>query len=115
VYRLVAIVAAAMPFAFALIRASVTGNDWRYFWLAAASLVGAAVTTSVKPSSRKASSGVLILLGAVVIATASAGAAALLLGTRWNLGMLVVASSFGLCSAVGCFLYRLAQTQPAAR
>jgi CHASE2 domain-containing sensor protein len=108
-YRALAMVAAAMPFAFALIRAGVTGNDWRYLWLAAASLAGAAATTSVQPSSRKASSGVLILLAAVVIATASAGAAALLLGTRWNLGMLVVASSFGLCSAVGSFLYRLAR------
>ena len=108
-YGALGIIAAATPFAFALIRAVQTGSDFRYFWLAIASLVGAAITTRVGRTRRNASSGVLVLLAAVVIATASAVAAALLLGTTWNVGMLVVAFSFGLCSAVGCLLYRLAQ------
>jgi hypothetical protein len=110
-YRALAIVAAATPFAFALIRAVQTGSDFRYFWLAAASLAGAAVTASVGRASRNVSYDVLVLLAAVVMATAAAAASAMLLGTRWNVGMLIVASAFGLCSAVGCFLYRLARAR----
>lgn len=108
--RALAIAVGAAPFAFALIRAVQTGSDFRYFWIALASLLGAVVVMRLGRASRAhARSAVVLGAGAVVTGTTFAAIAALLIGTRWNAGMLIVAAAFGFCAAAGSLLYTLAR------
>ena len=108
--RLLAISAAVLPFAFGIIRAISTGNDFRYIWVALASFIGAAALMSVVSVSRSGARGALALSAAVfVVATLAAVLAAMLLGTALGPGILVVASSFGVCFAFGTCLRSLAQ------
>jgi hypothetical protein len=94
--------AAGAPFAFALIRAARTGDDFRYFWVAAAAFVGGLLATAVgKPYARTAPALFGLIL---VVATTFAVAAALLIGTVLGPGILVVGLSFGLCFAVSSVL-----------
>ena len=106
--RALAVAIAAVPFAFALIRAITTRHDVRYFWVALGSLVGG---VSVMWLARTAGRSVrfLVALAAASFAggTLLAMTAALLLGTRLGPGMLVVATSFALCTAAGCLLHAL--------
>jgi hypothetical protein len=106
--RALAIAIAAVPFAFALVRAITTRHDVRYFWVALGSLLGG---VSVMLLTRTAGCSVRFLVAMAAAsfagATLLAIAAALLLGTRLGPGMLVVASSFALCTAAGCLLHAL--------
>ena len=95
--RVLAILAAAVPFAFGLIRLAQTGNDARYLVVAAASLFGAAVATKFARTAKVAA--------AFLSATAIAVLAAILLGTRLGPGMLVVAAGFSFCFAVAATLH----------
>ena len=108
-FRALSITFAGLPLAFGLVRAVSTGTDLRYVWVALASLLGAAAIMAVARTSR---GGPLVAFAmaaaAFVTSTFLAMLAALLLGTRMGAGMLVVASSFGLCCAVSCLLYKLA-------
>lgn len=110
--RLIAlsILVAAVPFAFALIRAARTGNDLRYFWVALASLLGAMATIAVgKAHMRRPIAFVALVAGVFVIATLLAVFAALLIGTTLGLGIIVVGVGFGFCFAVGALLHILAR------
>lgn len=102
---LLAFAAAAVPFAFGIVRAISSGTDFRYIWVALASLIGAAAVMSVVRVSRAGLRGALALSVAVfVAATLAAALAARLLGTTVGPGMLVVVSAFGCCFAAGaCF------------
>jgi hypothetical protein len=101
---------AAVPFAFALVRAVQTGYDLRYFWVALASLLGAMATTAVGRAHTKRPIAVVALAaGVFVIATLLAVLAALLIGTTLGLGIIVVGSAFGFCFAVGALLHVLAR------
>lgn len=112
--RSLAIALAALPLAFGLVRAISTGNDLRYVWVALASLLGAAVIMAVARSSSVGPLVAVAMSAAVfVISTFLAMLAALLLGTRMGAGMLVVASSFGLCCAASCLLDKLAGSRGA--
>ena len=95
-HQSLAILAAATPFAFALVRAVRTGNDLRYLWVALGSLGGAAVTTAVA----RRLSPALVATSVFVTSTLFAVLTALLLGTKLGPGILVVASGFGVCFAV---------------
>src|SRR5438093_11243582 len=78
---------AAIPFAFALVRALRTGYDFRYLWVALASLLGAAALMAVrKRDNRKPQAAVALSAGAFVMATLCALLAASLLGTTAGLG-----------------------------
>jgi hypothetical protein len=104
--RALSIFFGAVPFAFALLRAVTTGTDFRYLWVALASLCGAAAVIAVaRRSSRRR--GFVVPAGVFVLATTSAAVAAMLLGTRLGPGLLVVASAFGFCLAVGAALHIL--------
>jgi peptidoglycan/LPS O-acetylase OafA/YrhL len=104
------IVFAAVPFAFALIRAVRTGYDLRYLWVALASLVGATSVMVVgRAYSRRPHVVVALSAGAFVIATLFAVLAALPLGTKVGPGILIVGSAFGFCCAVSCLLHSLAR------
>src|SRR6478672_4836942 len=101
---------AALPFAFALIRAITTRHDVRYFWVALGSLIGGVSGMLLTRATGRdvrflAAKAAMSFAGSMLLAMA----VALLLGTRLGLGMLVVASSFALCTAAGCLLYALAR------
>jgi len=101
---------AAVPFAFALIRFGQTGYDVRYLCVALASLLGATMVMVVGNAyTRGLTVRVALSAGAFVIATLCAMLAAVLLGTTVGLGILVVASAFGFCSAASCVLHVLAR------
>ena len=105
-----ALACAAVPFAFALIRAVQTGNDFRYFWVALGGLCGAAATMAVARRYDRTSNAA-VALPVAVFATASVLAvlAALLIGTSLGPGVLVVGAAFGFCFAAGCLLLQLAR------
>jgi peptidoglycan/LPS O-acetylase OafA/YrhL len=98
----------SLPFLFGLLRAVTTGNDLRYLWVAAAALLGAgAFTAAAREQMRRPRVAVAYSLGSFIVATLAATAAAMLLGTRFGPGLLVVASSFALCCAIGCMLFAM--------
>ena len=100
-----AVGAVAVPFVFGAVRARSTGSDFRYLWVALASLIGAAAVMSVVRVSKAGPRGALALAVAVFLAaTFAAALAARLQGTAFGVGMLVVVSAFGCCFAAGaCF------------
>jgi hypothetical protein len=99
---------AVVPFAFALVRAFRTGNDFRYVWVALASSLGAAAVIAVGTADRRKPWAALPLTaGAFVMATVCALFAAFLLGTTAGLGMLVVGSAFGFCYAASGLFHTL--------
>jgi hypothetical protein len=106
--RSISIFFVAMPFLFGLLRAVMSGNDFRYLWVAAASLCGAAAFTAATHA-QSYRRRIALSIGAFIVATACATAAAILLGTRFGPGLLVVAASFGFCSAAGCALFAITQ------
>src|SRR3954468_21516195 len=96
----------AVPFAFGLIRAVRTGYDFRYLWMAFASLIGAAGIIAISRGSRRPVPIAFALSAAAFVSsTLLAMVAAMLLGTRMGPGMLVVAASFGLCFATGVLVH----------
>jgi hypothetical protein len=106
----ISILFAAAPFAFAAVRAIRTGYDFRYLWVALASLLGtSAVMVVGKADSRRPNSAAALSAVVFVIATLLAVLAAWLLGTRVGPGSLVVGSAFGFCCAATCALYVLAR------
>jgi hypothetical protein len=98
----------ALPFLFALLRAATTGTDFRYLWVAAAALFGAATFTALTkaPDRRRR---IALSIGAFIVATLCATSAAMLLRTRFGPGLLVVAASFGFCCAAACTLFAITQ------
>lgn len=105
-----AILFAAAPLAFAVIRAVRTGYDLRYLWVALASLLGTTVVMAVgKASNRKPHEAIALSVAVFVVATLLAVLAAWLLGTSVGPGILVVASAFGFCCATSCLLHALAR------
>jgi hypothetical protein len=99
-----AVVFAATPFAFALIRLAQTGTDARYLVVALASGCGTAmVMVLARPVTRTRL--LRVAVSVLVVATLFALIAALLLGTRLGPGILVVATAFGSCFAAGCALH----------
>jgi CHASE2 domain-containing sensor protein len=97
---------AATPFAFALLRAFQTGNDFRFLWLAFASFLGAAAVTALGKSRRREPKVVFALSTlTLVIATLLAGLAAFLLGAKSVPAVGAVALAFGICWAASYALY----------
>ena len=113
--RALAMLVAAMPLAFAVIRALQTGSDLRYIWVALASLASAAAVQTAGRSYGRTPALAFALSAAVfVAATLSAVSAALLLGTRLGPGILIVGASFGMCFAASCLLLALVRLPRAA-
>src|SRR5512134_1765400 len=106
------ICAAAVPFAFALIRAVQTGYDLRYFWVALASLLGAVATLAVgRTHTRRRVAVAALAAGGFFIATLFAVLAALLIGKTLGPGIIVVGSAFGFCFAVSALFLVLARSR----
>ena len=109
VLRAAALIFVALPMAFGVVRAATTGTDFRYVWVAAASTAGAAVVARGGRAFVQTQAVILLAAAAFVASVLAAILAASWLGTSLGLGILVVAASFGLCSAVGCVLYARAR------
>jgi hypothetical protein len=97
---------AAVPFAFALLRAFRTGNDFRFLWMAFVSFLGAAVVIAVGKSRNRKAKGILAPSALVlIIATLLAGLVAFLLGAKSVAAAGIVAFAFGFCWAASYALY----------
>jgi len=98
----------SLPFLFGLLRAATTSNDFRYLWVAAASLFGAGAFTAIaRFRMRRPRVVVALSVGSFFVAALCAIATGMLLGTRLGPGLLVVASSFAFCCAIGCLLFAI--------
>ena len=102
--RALSVAAAAMPFAFASIRAIRTTWDFRYFLMAFAGLVGAAATLAIGRG-YAGSNTFAMTLAAFVAAGLLTVVAAIAIGTRLGVGLLVVAASFAACFAAAAFFH----------
>jgi hypothetical protein len=101
---------AAVPFAFALIRAAQTGSDFRYVWMAVASFMGYAAVIAMgkaRAEGPNASRGVSV--AAFAAATLLAGLTGYLLGARSPAGILIVSIAFALCWAASYALNTLSR------
>jgi hypothetical protein len=98
--RALAVLAAATPFAFGLIRLIQTGSDGRYLVVAAGAFVGAAAVIRFARQKAAGAAAAVFAITAVL-----AVVVAMLLGTRLGLGILVVAASFGVCFAAAAWFY----------
>src|SRR4051794_36624280 len=100
VCRALSFAAAAIPFAFASIRAVQTGRDFRYFWLAIAGSAGAAATARLGSAYNTSRSSRLTVAAAAFVAAALLSTVvAMMNGTRLGPGLIVVAASFAACFA----------------
>jgi hypothetical protein len=109
--KVLGVLLAAVPFAFASIRLLTTGSDMRYLWMAIVSAFCAAavlVRTSSLTVPGPARTGV-----ATIAATACTAAAAIMLGATAGPGIVIVAVAFGLCSALGTALLVRSRIQQA--
>lgn len=98
----------SLPFLFGLLRAATTSNDFRYMWVAAASLVGAGAVTAVAGRRmRQPRVALAVSVGSFIVATVVATASGMMQGTRFGPGLLVVGAAFAFCSAVGCALFAI--------
>jgi hypothetical protein len=107
--RVFAVVFAAIPFAFGMIRAITTGADVRYVWVALAGMCGGMMATAVARGYRGALYLPALTAGVFVTSGVLAVFAALLLGTRLGPGILVVAASFASCFAASSLSSALAR------
>lgn len=108
--RPLSLIAAAVPFAFGLIRLAQTGSDARYLVVAAGSLCGAIAVVKFAGTGKATSRAVLgTVAGVFVAATVFAVAAAMFLGTRLGPGILIVGAAFGFCFAVASALHMRAR------
>ena len=103
--RLVGLLIASIPVAFALLRASETGTDFRYFWLALASTLGAVLMLVVASRARPQSPGLIVRAAfALFVAAGAAAVTAFALGAGSVPALIVVAFGFATCSAIGLAL-----------
>ncbi len=114
--RILAIIAAAIPFAFGALRAIQTGDDYRYLITALASLVAATLIFRVGGRRRGAASSpwgfaLIVLVGTTVI---TAGVA-FLTGARNLPAIGIVAISFSLCTTASQALGLFARSDASSR
>ena len=98
-----AILFAAVPLAFALIRAIVTGSDLRALWMAAATFPATSLITAIW---KRRSGSASLAFGVVLftVCTLLAAAVATLFGAHAAFGVWAVAIAFGFCVAMATVL-----------
>lgn len=106
IFLIAAILAAAAPFAFGLIRALSTGNDWRYVWAALAAFAGSGLVIGIGVSRSRTSVVTvgLALLG-LIVGTLWAVAEAEYLANAHGASPWIVSFAFSLCETAGAVLY----------
>ena len=103
--RIVGLLIASIPVGFATLRATTTGTDFRYFWLAGASTLGALCILVVANRAWPRLRGVVVRgLFALLVATGATAVMAFKLGAGSVPALMVVALGFAACSAAGLSL-----------
>ena len=97
---LLAILFAALPFAFGVFRALHTGNDLRYLGMALATFIGASLVMQLGKVRGRSESGVLALSAAALVVATAFGAGLAILRATKLVPALVVASAFSFCWVV---------------
>lgn len=106
-------VLAAVPFAFALIRAIKTGSDFRYLWMSVASFVAAAAFVAIeKERGRRRDVKTSMPVGVFVIVAVVAALTGYLLGARSSVGVWMVSVGFAFCWALGYMVYPFSPPRP---
>jgi hypothetical protein len=101
-----AIATVAMPFIFAIIRASETaGQDLRYLWVALAASCGATAGWAMSRGWRAHLNVGLVVFSVFIGALLCGALAASLLGVSVGPGMFLVVGGFASCFGAGAFLY----------
>lgn len=105
-FLIAAILVAATPFAFGLLRAMSTGTDWRYVWAALAAFAGSGLVIGIGVSRNRASAVTvgLALLG-LIVGTLWAVAEAKYLANVHGAAPWIVSFAFSLCETAGAVLY----------
>lgn len=103
--RSVGLIIAGIPVGFATLRAITTGADFRYFWLALASTLGAAGMLMIANRARPEPPG-LVVRAAFALFTASGAAGVVGFAQEGSSlpALIVVALGFATCSAAGLAL-----------
>ena len=110
IFLLLSILFAAVPFAFAIVRALQTRTDFRYVWMALASFLGAAAVMTIgKAWQRMPARVVALSVVALIAAALFAGTVAFVVGARSVLAISVVAVGFGGCHAASLGLHALSR------
>lgn len=110
ILTLLSIVFAAIPFAFAIVRALQTGSDLRYVWVALGSFAGAAAVMWIGKARQRSPGAVLALaVVALIVATVLAGLVAFAVGASSLVSVGVVALGFGGCHAASLALSLLSR------
>ena len=102
--RILAVLIAAVPFAFGAIRAVTTGRDYRYLVIALASLAGAALGVWIVGAQRRQRHRVPTLLVAFVVSLLFGAVAGWLERARSVTSIVFVAGGFAVCEVVACAL-----------
>ena len=106
IFLIAAILVAAAPFAFGLLRAHSTGTDWRYLWAAFAALAGSGLVIGIGVSRNRASAVTVgIALLGLVVGTLWAVAEAKYLANVHGAAPWIVSFAFSLCETAGGVLY----------
>ena len=109
ILTLLSILFAAIPFAFAIVRALQTGSDLRYIWVALGSFAGAAAVMAIGKARQRSPAAVLALaVVALIVATVLAGMVAFAVGASSLVSVAVVALGFGGCHAASLTLHLIA-------
>jgi hypothetical protein len=95
---------AAVPFAYGMVRAMETGNDFRPLWMAVAGFIGALAAIVIGRNRSRLEHALMTL----ALSTLAAAAMGLMLGATAGPGMPVVAAAFGVCWGIYVFLRRAA-------
>ncbi len=103
--RFIGLTIAAVPIAFAVLRAATTGTDFRYLWLALASTLGAGLMLFITRSTQPVTPGRVVRGAFALLAAAGATAVtAFALGGGSLPALVAIALGFATCSATGLML-----------
>ena len=100
-----------VPFVFAALRATTTGNDFRYFWLALASTLMAAFILAVPGRPMPAARRTVRALIAATVTTFVVGGR---VGGANTVSVFIVALGFAICSTAGVALILRARAHETA-
>jgi hypothetical protein len=109
--KALAVVFAAIPFAFGLIRAFNTGTDVRYIWVALGAMIGGMIATTVARRFPKPPATPALVVAVFVTSAVLAVFTARLLGTTMGPGLLVVATAFAACFAAASLISSIRATR----
>ena len=107
--RILAVLMAAVPFAFGVIRAITTGWDYRYVFIAVASFAGAVLGVWLAGTQRRHESRATTLVIGFVLSLLLGSATGWALGARSVSAIVFVAGGFAVCEIMACALYLLAR------